>query len=124
MKEDMNFFNELDTVVKRGWEEVTSHIKECITNVISFEYVANLDKDIKLKYGLNDDIVFVIKIDSIRVEGETQYYYKGRKMEPICYYLRPDDYHEVSTLTMLRECIRQDTNKPDIMFLERGEILN
>lgn len=29
--------------------------------------------------------------------------------------------HEVSTLTILKECIRQDTNKPDIMFLERGE---
>jgi hypothetical protein len=44
--------------------------------------------------------------------------YKGIPIKPVAYYNRPDNYREVPTLEILRECIKQDKYNPDIKHLE------
>ena len=50
-----------------------------------------------------------------------KFYFKNIQLQPDCYYIRPDDYHEVTVLEILKQCIEQGTHTPDIKFLERGE---
>lgn len=117
---DKELFKELDKVVQPAYTKIATALIEIDSRVISFKYEVELEESILKTFGLNKDIRFIVEVKSPR-DAETNYYYKGVKLDPIHYHLRPDDYHEVSTLRMLQECIAQDTYRSDIMYLERGE---
>ena len=119
MDKNKEFTEELDKVVQSEWKEAAKLIKDSKLRIISFSYSVLLSDDILKKYSLTNNIEFIV--DTTSDSGKIEYYYKGMKLEPVNYYLRPDDYHEVSTLSILQQCTIQDTYKPDIMFLERGE---
>jgi len=112
------FFEELDKVTQDNYKEVVNALIKQNTKVYSFSYLIELNDDIILKYNLNNDIKFkcVVTPDS----GSMEHYYKGRLVKPINLYIRPDNYCEVSTLTILQECIKQDRHDPDIRYLELG----
>ena len=120
MDKNKEFFEELDKVVQKGVKELVDLAHKSTVKLISFEFEAILDKEMLDKFGLNDSFRFIISTSPSNCN--TSYLYKNLRLEPINYYLRPADYHPVSTLRILQECIAQDTNKPDIMYLERGEI--
>jgi len=114
------FIKELDVIVQKDYEEIVNKITDCDIRVSSFNFHPHMSLKIKKKYGLNKNIGFMVTA-SAGSGGKTTYLYKGIIVEPDCYYLRPDDYHKVSTLTMLQEAIKQDTHNPDIKHLESGE---
>ena len=74
------------------------------------------DSDFIAKYGLNDDIQFVLNVRGNK--GKMLYYYQGHSIEPVCHYIQPEDSKTVHILTVLQEAIAQATNKPDIRALE------
>ena len=117
MNKYKEFTEELDVVVQAAYEEVRLALKNCKVKVMSLEYKVILEDNVLAKYKLNKDVGFIVDIN----EGKMIYTYQGRKLEPKCYYLRPDDYHEVTTLQILQQCVLQDTHKPDIKFLEEGK---
>jgi len=113
---NQQFTAELDVFVQRIWKEVFASITS--KKVIGIQIIADTDEAFLKKYGLNEDIKFVINASP---EGsKMDYYYKGGLMKPDNYWLRPDNYHEVTTLQMLQECIKQDKHTPDIKSLEDG----
>jgi hypothetical protein len=119
MEKDKEFFRELNVLVQRDYKLLQKLSKTTSVDIISIRYRVILSEDILNEYGLNKDVEFFV--DATCDGGKMSYHYKNIKVEANCYYLRPDDYYEVSTLRILQECIKQDTYEPDIKFLERGE---
>ena len=113
------FIKALDVFVKKDYHQLIDDMKEWKTKLIKFSFIVETDKETKEKFGLNDDISFMVTINN--QGGGVDYLYKGIPIAPKAYYLRPDDYHEVSTLRMIQEAIKQDKHNPDIKYLERGE---
>ena len=116
MEENEKFFNELNIITQSNYKEIMKRLEGIDINLISLAFEASLNNDILTKYGLNDDIEFLTNIG--QSQGQTDYYYKGDKLEPINLQIRTKDYHPVTTLEILQQCVIQDTNKPDIRFLE------
>jgi len=117
--EQQEFRDMFDNEVQSNWTKIMELIRASTVNVHRYDFSVDIDPDILNKFGLNKDIDFLICVTI--TGGKATYYYKGVEIEPDCYYVRPNDYHEVTTLQMLQEAIRQDTNKPDIKYLENGE---
>ena len=117
MNKSESFLIELNSKVKENYKNIFNAIADKSLNIISFEFETILEDDLLKKYNLNNNIRFIVDDD------EMKYYYKNIEIEPDCYYSRPNDYHEVSILRMLQECIIQDKSDPDIKYLERGEEL-
>lgn len=119
MNTNKEFFEQIDKISK---EELTKLIKLIDgTQITKFTFKISLPNDVMNSFSLSEDLSFLV--DSTPTDNKMKYYYKNLPIEPIHYYLRPDDYHEVSTLEMLQQCIHQDTHKPDITFLERGDLI-
>ena len=117
MNKSESFLIELNSKVKENYKNIFNAIADKSLNIISFEFETILEDDLLKKYNLNNNIRFIVDDD------EMKYYYKNIEIKPDCYYSRPNDYHEVSILRMLQECIIQDKSDPDIKYLERGEEL-
>ena len=117
MNKSESFLIELNSKVKENYKNIFNAIADKSLNIISFEFETILEDDLLKKYNLNNNIRFIVDDDKMK------YYYKNVEMKPDCYYSRPNDYHEVSILRMLQECIIQDKSDPDIKYLERGEEL-
>jgi hypothetical protein len=117
MNKSDSFLIELNSKVKENYKNIFNAIADKLLNIISFEFETILEDDLLKKYNLNNNIRFIVDDDKMK------YYYKNVEMKPDCYYSRPNDYHEVSILRMLQECIIQDKSDPDIKYLERGEEL-
>jgi len=111
------FFKELDVEVHKKYNTIFDKVAD--TGVTSFTYLVQLNEEILLKYGLNKDIDFEVVV--YPNETKIKYLYKMVEMKPDNYWLRPTPYYEVTTIQMLRECIKQDAYTPDIKYLERGE---
>lgn len=120
MEINNEFFKELDIVIREELNKLIQLIEG--TKITKFTFEITLSNDNLKKFKLSEDFIFLV--DSTPTSCEVKYYYKNLPLEPINYYLRPDDYHEVSTLEMLQQCVLQDTHQPDIRFLERGEKIN
>ena len=114
-KQTEEFINQLDELNKKEWTEIYEALKS-VTDVFSICFNIYPSQDILSKFGLTKDINF--SVINNNGYGKMKYYYKGRKVEPECYYLRPNNYSEVSLLEVLHECIAQNTNTPDIKHLE------
>ena len=113
------FTNEVDAVVQSEWKKIIQIIQDANVKVLSLKFEIKLKDDILTRFGLNNYFRFVAEFNP--GESKMLYLYKDMVLEPINYYLRPEDYHEVSLLEILHQCIVQDTYQPDIRFLERGE---
>jgi len=122
-EENKEFIVELDKETQILWKLLRKTISKTSIKISGIQYLVELDDEILKKFGLNKDIKFIIDVRPTS-GGETKYYYKNMELNPNAYYVRPDDYHEVSTLRILQESIAQDTHEPDIMHLERGEETN
>jgi hypothetical protein len=114
------FKEELDKITQEEWHKIHELIVSNCSNVISIRFEIKLPDSILEQFWLNKNLRFIItaSVGDMVIE----FNYKGRKIDPVNYYLRPNEYHEVSMLQILQQCIIQDTHSPDIMFLERGEI--
>jgi hypothetical protein len=117
---DQEFFAEIDKVAVPTHKELITLIAKTPHGVSRIDFEVKLDDEVKERFGLNDDISIII--ESKPDESKCQYYYKHAKIEADCFYLRPDNYHPVSTVRILQECIAQDTHRPDIKPIESGEI--
>lgn len=117
MNKSETFLIELNSKVKENYKIIFNVIADKSLNIISFEFETILDDETLKKYNLNNNIRFIVD------DNKMKYYYKNIEIKPDCQYIRCDDYHEVSILRMLQECIIQNKNNPDIKYLERGEEL-
>jgi len=113
---DKKFFDD----IKTQYKEEIKKLNDIDINIVETKFI--LDIPNISKYSLNDDVIVCVNVDKNGVNIE--YYYNGLKIEPKCYYLRPEHYYPVETLTILHECIYQDTHEPDIKFLEDGKKSN
>jgi len=113
------FIKDLDVETKRNCKIVLDFLANAPVKVLNFRIEIEPDEDFQKKHGLNKDIRCVADVNP--GGGEMEYYYKDVRVEPDGYYIRPEKYHEVSTVRMLQECIKQDTARPDIKYLEDGK---
>lgn len=111
------FINELNEVNEKEWEKFYNALKDKEIKLSTVRFVIEPDKEMLDKYGLNENITFISNV-RFTGEGKMEYYYKNLELDPECYYIRPDNYTEVTLLEILQECIKQDTNTPDIKQLE------
>lgn len=109
---------ELDELNQNKWSEIYKALKD-VTDVYSIGFNVYLSEEMLTKFNLNKDIVFSVKNNN--GVGKMKYYYKGIEIEPDCYYLRPDNYTEVTLLEILQECLTQNTYNPNIKHLEVKE---
>ena len=125
---DKQFKKDLDQLVRNSIGEVVSTIKKHFKHQIfkiNFEMEPDQLDKVLIKYFKNNvnDINVLIELDAINRPGEADilFYYKGKKVEGQGYYVLPKNYKPVSNYKILQECIKQDTNTPDIKYLEIGE---
>ena len=113
------FRKELDKVIQAAWVKLGNVIVDTGVGISRIDFHVNLDDETLLRFGLNNKISFIVNAtpDVIKVE----YYYNSTLIDPECLWMRPDNYQEVSDLTILKEAIKQDTYNPNIKHLERGE---
>lgn len=113
------FRKELDKVIQAAWVKLGKVIDDTGVGVSRIDFHVNLDDETLLRFGLNNKISFIINAtpDVTKVE----YYYDSALIDPECLWTRPENYQELSDLTILKEAIKQDTYNPDIKHLERGE---
>jgi hypothetical protein len=107
------FIQEIDVLFKEKWAEIFKALKD-IAGIQSIEYGIDPSQEMLSKYGLNGDINFSA---NSRTE-QASYYYKGIKIEPLSFFILPDNSKEVSLLDLLQECIAQDTYEPNIKHLQ------
>lgn len=110
------FFKEIDDSVQLSWKELQQLSKSIKTQIMSIEFVVELNDIQKQKYGLNKDILLVVNT----YDKKMKYYYKKLEINPECYYNSPKKYYKVFTLDILQECIIQDTHTPNIKPMEDG----
>lgn len=119
MMKDKDFYKDIDKLAQSSWKKIYHTLIETNTKIYSISFGVDLSDHMIKKYNLNNDIS--IRVNANGGIAQTEYYYKELKIDPICYYIRPSDYHHVSTLRTIQECISQNTERPDIKYLERGE---
>lgn len=73
------------------------------------------------KWELNDFIMCEITFYGNNTT-DSKFLYGGHEVQPDCYYMRPTPYTDVSLTRTLQECVKQETNKPDIKPIECGEV--
>lgn len=115
------FINILDIEAQNTWSELKDITSKSNIQLFEIQFGIKMDEDVKKSFGLNEDIKFVLNMS---YETNMEYWYKNIPVKPECYYIRPDDYHDVPLLRILQECIIQDKHNPDIKYLERGETVN
>lgn len=120
MKEigDDEFINDLNKIVLDEYGKIRELINGDWGNLIEFKFFVDGSDEFNEKFGLNKSIQFVVTINKYATEQKCEYYYNGIKMEPNCYYNRPNDYYQPTIVEQLQECIKQDSYKPNIKHLE------
>ena len=93
------FTTELKSFAEVCWVEVREAIKDLKTTVIGFTLAVHVTKEFLDKYTLTECVEFVEFI--VTSDMRMEYYFKGKQIKPDCYYLRPKEYHNVSTLRIL-----------------------
>lgn len=122
MEMENKFFEDLDKVVRPKWSAICEKMKG--ESIVSIEIeIDNCDiKEVFNKYLEDNKDYFHIHLATSSYDRrrclDINYYYKGKRVDPICYYVKPKCAKRASQLDILRECIRQDTNNPDIRHLE------
>lgn len=119
-----NFKKDMDILVKEKVKEIIPIFQEY--GIYEAHVEVNADKldEILKKYFTKeeyDNINVTLNINAIQNSCEVYFYYKKRRIESQGHYILPKNYKPVSTLEILKECIKQDTNTPDIKSLEMGE---
>lgn len=127
MELEKKFFNELDSVVQIKWkDDIFPQVK--LLNVIS---IAILIKDEKIsqifKKYIGDnynkiDVVLSVDTTCYLKESKILYVYNNMEVKPEGYYILPDNAKYASMIDILKECIKQDTYKPDIKHLQKPDI--
>lgn len=110
------FIQELEKVNQENYKKFIDSLNNHDLEIQSVAIITKLSSELIQEFELNDDVSFVCQMNSEK--GKMKYFYKNIELDPDCYYMRPHNYRSVSTLEILQECIKQDTNKPDIKKLE------
>lgn len=117
---ERQLFKDLDEIIMPICNELYNKIKDY--NVIGIKLEVN-DENVKSifnKYIKSSEDYFSITINFTvkNLHGEVDFYYKDKKINPKCYYIRPKGVRYVDQIDILKECLLQDTNEPDITHLE------
>lgn len=115
---DGEFVSDLNKIVLDEYSKIRELINNDWGKLIEFKFFVDGGDEFNKKFGLNKSIQFVITINKYPNEQKCGYYYKGRKIEPDCYYNRPNNYYQPTIVEQLQECIKQDSYKPNIKHLE------
>lgn len=113
---DKEFIKELDEFAQANYTEISDKLKDTKIHIIDIKHYVNVPEEFLTKYNLISEY----PIEFVLNPPQMLYYYGGLEVKPKCHYIRKKEHHEVSTLRILQECIKQGTNKPDIMYLEDG----
>lgn len=90
------------SITKLRIREISLYVEDEISNKVFEKYFPNNYKDF--------DIGFTICAGTQTQQAE--YFYKNRLISPQDYWIRPEDYLEIPLITLLEECISQDTSQP------------
>lgn len=104
--------------INTGLYNLMKDFKVQFTNI---SFIIPLNEEFINKYNLNKDFVFIATLNDWN-DVDISIYYKGGKLEPVCFYIRPDDWVEPHLLDVFQECIKQDTHTPNIKKLETFSI--
>lgn len=111
------FIKHLDELSNKKWLEIFEALKD-VKDIYSISFSIFPSEELLAEFNLNKDIHFSIVNNN--GDGKMKYFYKKMAVEPDCYYVRPDNYREVTLLEVLQECIIQDTQNPDIKHIENS----
>ena len=107
-----DFFNSLDEFIKPKYKKTLESIKELKLSITDITLKVEVSQHFGDKFKLNENLTFGIDINSRRVK--VLYFYKDLPVEPITYYVTPNNYVTPPTLLIMQEAIIQDTYAPDI----------
>lgn len=114
---EKQLFKDLDEIIMPLWNELYSKIKGY--NVVEIEIKVN-DENVKSvfnKYIENSKNYFSVNL-AVKNHAYVNFYYKNKKINPVCYYVQPKGAKYVDQIDILKECLLQDTNEPNIKHLE------
>jgi hypothetical protein len=114
-EKNQEFIQILNNLSNEKWLEIFEALKD-VTGIYSISFSIFPSEEFFKKFNLTSDIHFSVVNNN--GEGKMKYFYKKVTIDPNCYYVRPENYREVSLLEVLTECILQDTHQPDIKHLE------
>lgn len=119
-----SFVVELDNVIQKTCKQIFKNFlnlsKESNVELNDLEFdITNLPEVQEfLKEKELDEFFNVIFKASIRGGLKVDWQYKHCTLHPSGYYILPDNYKEANLYDILKECIKQDTNCPNIMHLQ------
>lgn len=111
----------LDKHAKAEWKKIVEKLEGLDSHITVLHFEVLIEKEILKDFGLNEDLRFIVE-NNIGRTSPMKYYYKNLPVEPECYYMKPQNYIEVDTLTILRACVDQNTNLPNIKPFEDGSV--
>lgn len=121
LKEEKEFTDRLDKVIDVKFKKLAPVFSECLVTSFKMllteeelhdvlkEYIPEGYDNIRARFSFS-----VSQYEPNKVEWD----YKGMTVSPVGYYVRPDKSRFITILETLRECIKQDTPRPDIKELE------
>ena len=112
------FVKDIDAIAQSEFKTIMNAVVAVSESVMQIKFELKIPVELMSKYSLNSDITLVVNAQPN--DAQIEYLYKGVVICPECYYIRPTPYHPVDTLTILKECIIQNTSTPDIKYLEDG----
>lgn len=117
---ERQLFKDLDDIILPLRNELYNKIKDY--NVIGIKAEVNDEgvKSIFNKYikGSEDYFSITVNFTVGNLYIDVEFYYKDKRVNPKCYYIRPKGARYVDQIDILKECLLQDTNEPDITHLE------
>jgi hypothetical protein len=120
MEANESFVKELHEIISDDYKIRISSIMEC-NNIIALIMIMDDKNTLNLlqKYSLpHDKLQIRLSVHDGMIQ--VQYYFNRIKLDPVSNYILPKDYRQPSVLEILRECVKQNTHKPDIRRLEIG----
>lgn len=90
-------------------------------NFTNISFLVPITNDFIEKYKINDKFEFIASFSDWN-DVELIINYNGRKIEPISFFVKPDNYVEPHLLDIFQECIKQNTHTPDIKKLQIPDI--
>lgn|GEM_PF-7106607 len=117
------FLIKIDGALQKYWKDILfPKVGELVLCELTVIIPDELLKSTLLESGLNSDIQIGLRLES-QLSARARYFYKGSELEAKSNYILPENYITPNTLDILKECIKQDTHRPDIRHLESASNL-
>lgn len=121
LKEEKEFTDRLNKIIMKKFNILSPVLSECLVSsfkmVLATEELHDILKDYIPEGYKNIGARYIFSVSQYE-PNKVEWDYKNININPNGYYIRPDKSRFITILETLRECIKQDTHRPNIQGLE------